>query len=118
MLESFDGWVDVAPSHLKEYIGARPIFRDEIKVLPLQAADMLAWHVRRSFADGIQGKDVSRLSAAMPEIFEIEQARSIWNTSEIEKSFGQFSKTALALGLRNIEGVSLTLPDPTSPIGL
>lgn len=116
MLESFDGWADVAPTHLKEYIGSRPIFRNEKEVLPLQAADMLAWHVRRSFADGIQGKDVSHLSAAMPELFEIEQARSIWQASEIEKYFGDMSGITLKLELRKITGISMTLPDPTSPI--
>jgi len=28
-------------------LGSSPIFRDDVKVLPLQAADLLAWHLRR-----------------------------------------------------------------------
>ena len=34
-----EGWADL--------LGASPIFRDDKLMLPLQAADMLAWHVRR-----------------------------------------------------------------------
>jgi hypothetical protein len=30
------------------YMGSTPIFRDDKAMLPLQAADMLAWHIRRS----------------------------------------------------------------------
>lgn len=32
---------------LRAVLGATPIFRDDKRVLPLQAADMLAWHLRR-----------------------------------------------------------------------
>lgn len=32
---------------LQELLGSAPVFRDDKKVLPLQAADMLAWHIRR-----------------------------------------------------------------------
>ncbi|KZD21906.1 DUF3800 domain-containing protein [Tardiphaga robiniae] len=113
MLESFDGWAEVAPSHLKEYIGQRPIYRDEKNTLPLQAADLLAWHVRRSFAEGIQGKDVSQLSSAMPELFEVEQARSLWDVNDVKRSIDGILVRSFILGLN---GVPLTLPDPTTAI--
>ncbi|HWF91953.1 MAG TPA: DUF3800 domain-containing protein [Terriglobales bacterium] len=32
---------------IKALMGSTPIFRDDEKVLPLQAADMIAWHLRR-----------------------------------------------------------------------
>ncbi|MNU70909.1 hypothetical protein D3C71_603270 [compost metagenome] len=32
-------------------IGSTPVFRDDKQVLPLQAADMLAWHIRREQED-------------------------------------------------------------------
>jgi hypothetical protein len=37
---------------LAAYLGGPPIFRDDEQVLPLQAADLLAWHVRRE-AEGV-----------------------------------------------------------------
>jgi hypothetical protein len=36
------------PPELKPMFGAGPIFRDDKQLAPLQAADMLAWHLRRS----------------------------------------------------------------------
>lgn len=36
------------PSHLRPLLGGRPIFRSDRDIVPLQAADMLAWHLRRS----------------------------------------------------------------------
>ena len=43
------GWLKEDQSDLviKRSLGATPIFRDDKDVLPLQAADMLAWHLRR-----------------------------------------------------------------------
>jgi hypothetical protein len=32
---------------ISKVLGAAPLFRDDKKVLPLQAADLLAWHLRR-----------------------------------------------------------------------
>jgi hypothetical protein len=36
------------PKHLRPLLGNRPIFRSDKDVVPLQAADALAWHLRRS----------------------------------------------------------------------
>jgi hypothetical protein len=36
------------PPHLRPLLGSSPIFCDDKKMVPLQAADMLAWHLRRS----------------------------------------------------------------------
>jgi len=36
------------PPGAAEFLGDSPIFRDDKKILPLQAADMLVWHLRRS----------------------------------------------------------------------
>jgi len=39
-----------AKSNLKRRLGSTPIFRDDEKVLPLKAADLLAWQIRRHVA--------------------------------------------------------------------
>jgi|SRR5208282_328124 len=44
------GWwgaLDTAPHHLKPLMANPPDFRDEKQVLPLQAADFYAWHLRK-----------------------------------------------------------------------
>jgi len=45
------------PKEARRLITSTPIFRDDKHFLPLQAADMLAWHLRREYEDfGERGK--------------------------------------------------------------
>ena len=44
---SFDAAKELQPPHLQKLLGQTPVFRDDKDVKPLQAADMLAWHLRR-----------------------------------------------------------------------
>ena len=37
----------IQPSDIRALLGSTPVFRDDKLVLPLQAVDMLAWHIRR-----------------------------------------------------------------------
>jgi hypothetical protein len=39
-----------APPNLRRRLGSTPIFRDDQKVLPLKAADLFAWQIRRHVA--------------------------------------------------------------------
>ncbi len=60
-LEAFKGWKnlkEVAAARASSggfdfipYLGSPPIFRDEKQFMPLQAADLYAWHVRRHFRE-------------------------------------------------------------------
>jgi hypothetical protein len=38
---------ETAPSRIQALMGSAPIFRDGKDMLPLQAADLIAWHKRR-----------------------------------------------------------------------
>jgi hypothetical protein len=38
---------DTASLQIRELMGSTPIFRDDKQMLPLQAADLIAWHKRR-----------------------------------------------------------------------
>jgi hypothetical protein len=40
---------DGQPKAVRSILSRDPVFRDDKQVLPLQAADMLAWHVRRNY---------------------------------------------------------------------
>jgi Protein of unknown function (DUF3800) len=40
----------VVPEPYKTMMGNTPVFRNDVAVVPLQAADMLAWHIRRAYA--------------------------------------------------------------------
>jgi hypothetical protein len=45
------------PPNLKEIIGGTPSFKDDKQVLPLQAADFIAWWMRRRFDAQANGKE-------------------------------------------------------------
>ena len=45
----FDEMIRSLPRRARRLINAKPTFRNDIEVLPLQAADMLAWHLRREY---------------------------------------------------------------------
>lgn len=47
VLPFWDLMAEPLAASTKRLIGGQPIFRDDTKVLPLQAADMLVWHLRR-----------------------------------------------------------------------
>lgn len=72
---------------LKFLLGSSPIFRDDRKVLPLQAADMLAWHLRRELDRGEEGH------AAWPYLIGphshyVHRFNRYW----LQKVAGEFSK--------------------------
>jgi hypothetical protein len=43
---------ETQPKPIRDLLGTRPIFADDKTVYPLQAADILAWHVRRQAETG------------------------------------------------------------------
>jgi Protein of unknown function (DUF3800) len=47
VLSWYEGLCEVVPEPIRTILSNTPVFRDDRKILPLQAADMLAWHVRR-----------------------------------------------------------------------
>jgi len=49
----FDYMAKSLPKEARRVINGTPIFRDDKDLLPLQAADMLAWHVRREDESGL-----------------------------------------------------------------
>jgi hypothetical protein len=48
--EMHQGW-------LKNRISGEPVFRDDEYVTPLQAADLMAWHFRRTLVESEQGRE-------------------------------------------------------------
>jgi hypothetical protein len=46
VLASWSYFKEVAPDHIRPLLGDPPIFRNDMTTLPLQAADLYAWHLR------------------------------------------------------------------------
>lgn len=49
VMAEWSRFVDSTPEQLRPIIKNRPIHRDDKKFVPLQASDMLAWHIRRYY---------------------------------------------------------------------
>jgi hypothetical protein len=115
IIDGFSRWAAIAPDHLKEYIGAPPIFRSEKEVLPLQAADLFAWHIRRAYAEKISEKDLPSLTVVASEVFKIEHVHTVWTDTELKNAIDFIESRAVALTLAQIKSVRMTIPDPSSP---
>lgn len=61
-LDWYDWVLSAARDELKPYFGAKPIFRDDLNVLPLQAVDLVAWNVHRKLE--VHGQDIERVATA------------------------------------------------------
>jgi hypothetical protein len=74
-LKAWKHWVTFAPEAAQKLIGNPPISRNDRCVLPLQAADLLAWRTRRSFVHRLGDKPhpimaVSETKAVISETWD------------------------------------------------
>ncbi|MBZ9768152.1 MULTISPECIES: DUF3800 domain-containing protein [unclassified Mesorhizobium] len=65
-------------------IGNMPVFENEERVLPLQAADMMAWIIRAHAEDQFQGKERRPILAGKKSRLNIPVITSIWQARELE----------------------------------
>ncbi|MDJ0642541.1 MAG: DUF3800 domain-containing protein [Erythrobacter sp.] len=73
-----------------------PVFADDKRALPLQAADMLAWHIRRSYRDGIDR--LRGLSTAGQVIAdEILAVNELWVENDLREMFDMAQGVARGL---------------------
>lgn len=56
---SWNAYYDQSPPEFKNLFGDRPTHRKDTDTYPLQAADMLAWHIRRVYYEHALGKRFS-----------------------------------------------------------
>jgi hypothetical protein len=108
VVNSWNLFVSAVPDEMKPFIGSKPIHRSETIYRPLQAADMLAWDVRRHFHEWEKDRDYqSRVMGLIPHV---EHVQDLWDEQRLKE-------VATALAARQLaEGFKMTLPDPTSPL--
>lgn|SRR5215469_6660341 len=90
--QKLSAYVDESYDHLKALsaechplIGDRPSHKDDKKILPLQAADLFAWHVRRYFEDEIEQKP-PHITAARPILETIPQIGTVWGPDHLDEA--------------------------------
>jgi hypothetical protein len=128
LLEAWDLMKLSSEPEFRRLMGDTPAYRDDRKVLPLQAADLYAWWVRHwrinNVKDGVEklkfpwpvSKDIPRLDMEFAEKdFRIELEKRL-RPEALARA--QLTTSAATAALRELEkretGVKMTLPDPSS----
>jgi hypothetical protein len=78
---TYSAMVEFAPPRVKHLLGSRPIHRSELECLPLQAADLLAWHIRRWFDEHEKGREFDGF--AMKALKDIPQFEDGWTMKRL-----------------------------------
>jgi hypothetical protein len=90
-------------------IGSDPIFREDHKFMPLQAADLLAWWARKWHREGRKG------GTRIPFAWERKRQLDSLNIEIYEPSIRDSLKRIVDQhSIAKLRGVKMTLPDPTS----
>ncbi|MCC2609031.1 DUF3800 domain-containing protein [Neorhizobium petrolearium] len=84
--EAWEYFANHVPRML-DFIGKPPSFQDDEKVLPLQAADMVAWWVRRQIADDIAG--FPRLPFPWDGEDQIPCVRARYDAASLQNAFDE-----------------------------
>jgi hypothetical protein len=88
---------DTFPKEIKRVLGSTPVFRDDEEVLPLQAADLIAWRKRRR-------KEIGGLDPELASSMRIDELEG----GEVHISRGSLEATAAKFrtlpGIREAQG--------------
>lgn len=89
------------PPEIQARFPTAPIFADDKRTLPIQAADMLAWHIRRSWKEGRDR--LKQLSAAGPILAdEITSINELFLEDDLREVF--------ALGRKAVDNLGTMFP--------
>jgi hypothetical protein len=85
MERALNAWAEfkeVAPENIKPLLGDPPIFRSDLMTLPLQAADLYAWHLRRQQTVEFTGEQYQSPWGNAGDT--INTANWLWTTQNLE----------------------------------
>jgi hypothetical protein len=104
---------------VRKLVGNSPIFRNDEDFMPLQAADLWAWWVRKWYEDG--NKDgVANLDFPWTVKREIPRLHSVYDETFLRSTLLELMQTPIPQDMTvhppQREGIKLTLPDPSSPL--
>jgi hypothetical protein len=113
---------------LRKFMGDTPTYKKDHEVMPLQAADLYAWWVRKWTAEGVPNwadnlpfpwgvkRKMSRLFADFGEEFFWDEFKMALSPESRVRARIQNPKAVLKQIERRERGIEITFPDPSSPI--
>ncbi|WP_213739653.1 DUF3800 domain-containing protein [Bradyrhizobium sp. dw_411] len=117
LMSEYDRFISLAPDNIAALSGGYPSFKKDEESLPLQAADMLAWHIRKHYSDQDSGKDPTKepSNIYLANLFKPEHdVFDLWDKDRLTQVRDALSKTTWQKSVGLGRGVTMTLPDPTS----
>lgn len=74
--------LSLAPDSFRSLLGQRPIHRDDKKFVPLQAADLFAWHSRRLYSAQLGGSLYN--DPVQSALSTLECAEDVWTEQRLD----------------------------------
>lgn len=100
LAKSFPTVLAGMPAEIAARFSTNPAFIDDKLAVPLQAADLLAWHIRRSWRDEEEG--LRKLSVAGPVLADILGVNEVWFEHDLRYLF--------ETGKKKIESMNTLMP--------
>jgi len=117
LMSEYDRFISLAPDNVAALSRGYPSFKKDEELLPLQAADMLAWHIRKYYSDHDSGKDPTKgpSNIYLANLFKPEHdVFDLWDKDRLGQVRDALLKTTWRKSVGLGRGVTMTLPDPTS----
>jgi len=108
-LQAFDVVVSMLTDHERELIGGRPVHRDDRSFLPLQAADLIAWQIRRLCEDN---KHLDPEAPADQLVMNSSALRTLDRVGTLCNTYGIDRLRDMAVDFRAARRLLGTNPDP------
>jgi hypothetical protein len=112
---SYEIFYQQAPENIRGRFGKPPEHRDDKKTLPLQAADILAWHIHRRYSEKERGSDF--VSPTMRLLDTISQWHEFRMKERLQALFVMYDTMTRERGwvsLYENQRMEQNLPDATS----
>jgi len=111
----FGAFYDLAPPRVKSLFGERPAHRNDVTTLPLQVADMMAWHVHRRLYEKEIGREFD--SPTMRVLNTIPHFDNLWTKDRLQALVDNYDKTNRKQGMVSLyenQRMEQNLPHATS----
>lgn len=117
LMSEYERFISLAPGNIGALSAGYPSFKKDEDLLPLQAADMLAWHIRKYYFQHHNGNDPTKhpSNVYLANLFKQENdVLDLWDEKRLKEVADALSRTTWRKTVGLGAGVSMTLPDPTS----
>jgi hypothetical protein len=74
---AYEGMMERLPKQMTDLLVGRPRFEDDKYFLPLQMADLLAWHGRRDYAEQITSRGARRWQSSVWDALRTTQGKAL-----------------------------------------